>query len=216
MGLFTPTHGMYMAVLALYIMAWIILLAGISAVQHTCYHNIDNFVQYESSSLLANTVGKRCNRLFRFPWFVVWLCTLPLFLEAGALLAMVMKRHNSSRRSTVGKAAALLAVIATLCILLANEFYNMLEAGGLVQSVGSTLPMSASSQMKARFRTTLAGFALVAAFALALLFLAPWCGDHDYDDTRSVTTTQSEKPRTAVPTGGTTTTTTAAPAHVIV
>lgn len=185
MALITPANSTYMGILGLYFVAWLLALAGLSAVQHSCDDNGGRFLGFQGMDTLADTRGEHCSKLFRFPWLVLMLGTLPLLAEL-----LVLLRPKRAGGSTIGHGAPLFAVIAVLYILMANLFYNLTDVGGVF---GNMTNQGINGTIKRRLKVTLSGFAIAAAFALLAMLLAPMVGAKHHDTHESFTTTQSEK-----------------------
>lgn len=143
MGAFS---AIYAGLTVLYFCSWIIALCGLSALQEDCDEKKAVYVEWGQFSgylfATSSTTYTECDKLFRFPWYVVWHGFFPM---------LFLTRHFR-------KAGILLyATAIPLFCLLANQL-NIIQ--DLPKVHGST---------ETNAQVALAGFAMCAAFALCLV-----------------------------------------------
>lgn len=146
----------------IYLLGWLLALIGLSYQQNWCKDHVEEASSWVGLGLTASQVGSKCNKLYRFAWFVWALSTVPL------LLSVV---HNVRPHLVARGSGALFAILAVLQILLANEFFNLddrvRETGTGTSGVdGVSDTISTNDTLRDWVRVTLAGFAIMAAAAL--------------------------------------------------
>lgn len=154
----SPAHLAGWPVLALALISWIILLAGVAALQKSC-SNDDNFVAVGS---VLPAVG--CNRAYKYQWWKTFLQLFVILAVAAGLAAGWLRMHR----------AILLTLLAIITVLLmddVNTFVTLNDIDGL--------------NYKRRVSTYLAG-TILSCFSNFLLIFALG-SDHDqYMGGRSV------------------------------
>lgn len=147
-----------------FFLAWIVALGGLSALQHKCH---DDPLQFSALAGAGGILGPAtsCRRMFRFPWFVLFLGVLPVLLDFLGVAA----------RGAKGGLHLYSAAVPLYC-LIANMLYNLLDAG---------------IAHRAAARAALAGFAIAAAMALLQMVGGAMMGDtrNDGGDHTPATTT---------------------------
>jgi len=63
--LLTGANSTYWGILGLYFLGWLVALAGLSAVQHSCDDDGARFLRFQGVDSLAGSRGDNCRKLFR-------------------------------------------------------------------------------------------------------------------------------------------------------
>jgi len=109
--------------LLLFLLGWVIALIGVGLAHSKCDdENYYLVTGQEDSTVARPTADQGCERLFRFPWFVIALCLIPVIFSILAII----KPHAGSATN-----AALFSVIAALSMLMTNYFYNLHDLSSL-------------------------------------------------------------------------------------
>jgi len=159
---------------AVYFIAWIIALAGLSVCQDWCkdhdvlLRTMQRNGQLVGMAFLANEVGDDCSDLFRFPWFLLVLSLVPLLLSIGRFVRPNLIGSGSS---------ALYAVLAALQILACDAFVN-----GADSALADTY-----DKVKNGNRLRAAGFAIMAAMSMLAIIVESL---HANGETKTTTHTE--------------------------
>lgn len=143
------TSGSYIVTMLIFVLAWFLTLIGLSMAQNWC-RDYDIYPFPGASDLLAVPMGNKCNKLFRFVWWVWVLNLIPMITGFSAYLRPKIARVA---------AAASFAAMSPLNMLIANGFYNVSDFPDL-EDDGQT-----------RAKLVLSGFAIMGGLGLLLMLL---------------------------------------------
>jgi len=148
----TLAHGLIWPFILLSLAGFIIALSGLASSQRAC-NGDPAIAENPEFSQVGTNPQIACSKAFRWPWFVLFFSSLPVVLTAIAAAS------NCAHPAWAAPLLGWTVAAATLSMIIANLSLNNVDA--FWQMGGPILH---------RFRTMFAGFLILSAGLLGLLF----------------------------------------------